>query len=61
VDNDTVTLEDAISFGSGNGETVSTRVMTDRSSQGKLVITSVHNFVWPDELSKTKEGVETEK
>ena len=56
-----VTLEDAISFGSGNGETVSTRVMTDRSSQGKLVITSVRNFVWPDELSKTKESVETGK
>ena len=60
-DNDTVSLKDAIGFGCGNGETVSTRVMTDRSAQGKLAITSVRNFVRPDKLSKTKESVETGK
>ena len=61
LDNDTLPLKNAIGFGSGNGEVVSVRVMTYRSSQGKLAITSVVNFVRPDELSQTKEGIETGK
>jgi len=51
-------LKDAIGFGSGNGETVSTGVQLDRCSQGKLAITSVCNFVWPDKLSEAKQSVE---
>ena len=57
-DHDMGSLKDAIGFGSGNGETVSTGVQLDRCSQGKLAITSVCNFVWPDKLSEAKQSVE---
>jgi hypothetical protein len=58
LDNDAVPLEDAIGFGSGNGETVSTGVQLDRCSQGKLAIASVRNFIWPDKLSEAEESIE---
>jgi len=58
LDNDAVPFEDAIGFGSRNGETVSTGVQLDRCTQGKLAIASVRDFVRPDKLSETEEGIE---
>ena len=47
-DNDTVSLEDAIGFRRGDGETVSTRVQLDGCAQRKFAITSMRFFVRPD-------------
>ena len=59
MDNDTVSFKDAIRFRLWKPEAVSISVLMDRGSQSKLAVTSVCDFVRPDELSKAKEGIET--
>ena len=58
LDNDAVSLEDAIGFGRWDGETVIIGVQSDRCAQGKFAITSMRCFVGPDQLSEAKESIE---
>ena len=59
LDNNTVSLEDTIGFRCRNGEAVRVGLQLDRCLRGELAITSVCDFVRPDELTEAKESVET--
>ena len=59
VDKDTVTFENAVSFGIREPEAVCVVMPLNRVPDGEFAVTSEVHSVWPYKLTKTKESFET--